>query len=275
MRNVLRAAVLLFAIAQARPELAVADFMEPLPGISQDNSTLVDSGSLELLKRQQNDDNCAAGYSACLNLNAPGLCCRTNQVCSRDANNAVACCPQSSACTGTIPAVGPAFPTIPPVTSISSSAVSFVPVTTTTAPPSPTQSFVQSDPASEGPSMVPNSFYPFPPIATTHINAAACSSAYTSCSENAESCTRALASGMPGVTISAPNGGVTITAIASLGVESANSICASLSSQACSGLIVEACARYGDGVNAAERRCGNMYGVGAGVAVGIAGQLLR
>jgi hypothetical protein len=70
---------------------------------------------------------------------------------------------------------------------------------------------------------------------------------------------------------------VTITAIASLGMQSASSICSSLSSRACSGLIVEACARYGDGVppNAAKTLCANMYGLGAGVAVGFAGQLLQ
>lgn len=275
MRNVLRAAVLLFAIAHARPDFLAA-FVEPLPGTSpaQDNDTLADAGSLELLKRQEND--CASGYSPCLNLGEPGLCCQTNQVCSRDGNQAVACCPTKSACTGTIHAVGPAFPTNP-LPSFTSASSSFVLVSTTTsAPSSPTQSFVQSDTASQGPSMVPNSFYPFPPIPTTHINAAACSSAYTSCSQNAQSCTSALANGVPGVTVSGPNGGATITAIASLGIQSASSICASLSSKACSGLIVEACARYGDGAgNAANTRCGNMYGLGAGVAVGLAGQLLR
>jgi hypothetical protein len=79
------------------------------------------------------------------------------------------------------------------------------------------------------------------------------------------------------VTVSGPNGGATITAIASLGTPAASSICQSLSSQACSGLVVEACARFGNGgsINAAKTACGNMYGIGAGVAVGIAGQLLR
>lgn len=78
------------------------------------------------------------------------------------------------------------------------------------------------------------------------------------------------------MTVSGPNGGATITAIASLGTPAASSICQSLSSQACSGLVVEACARFGSGtVNAAKTACGNMYGIGAGVAVGIAGQLLR
>jgi hypothetical protein len=269
MRNVLRATFLLFAIAHARPDF-LADFVEPLPELpAQDNDTLADAESLELVKRQQN--NCATGYAACLNLGAPGLCCRTNQVCSRDGNNNVACCPTNSACTGTIIPVGP-VPTAFPSTTGSFALVS----TTTSAQPAPSQSFVQSETASQGPSMVPNSFYPFPPIPTTHINAAACSSAYTSCSQNAQSCTSALANGLPGVTISGPNGGATITAIASLGIQSASSICASLSSQACSGLIVEACARYGDGTgNAAKTLCGNMYGLGAGVAVGLAGQLLR
>jgi len=105
---------------------------------------------------------------------------------------------------------------------------------------------------------------------------AACSSAYTSCQSDAASCTTALANGAAGVTISAPNGGgATITAIPSVGLQSAQSICSSLSSLGCSQLTVEACAAFDGQGNAAKRaRCAD-YLMTAGVAVGIAGQLLR
>jgi hypothetical protein len=105
---------------------------------------------------------------------------------------------------------------------------------------------------------------------------AACSSAYTSCQSNAASCTSALANGAPGVTISAPNGGATITAIPSVGLSSAQSICSSLSSLGCSQLTVEACQAFdgaGNG-NAAYRVPCRDYLMTAGVALGIAGQLL-
>jgi hypothetical protein len=79
-----------------------------------------------------------------------------------------------------------------------------------------------------------------------------------------------------GVTVSAPNGGATITAVPSVGLQSAQSICGSLSLQACSGLQVEACRSFGgEGSGAAMTRCGGGYLMGAGVAVGLAGQLLR
>lgn len=65
-----------------------------------------------------------------------------------------------------------------------------------------------------------------------------------------------------------------MTAIASIGTQSANSICSSLSQEACSGLQVEACSAFG-GTGAAPTGCADVYKVGAGVALGIAGQLLR
>ncbi|KAF2274555.1 uncharacterized protein EI97DRAFT_468733 [Westerdykella ornata] len=276
MRRLLSAAFLLFTIASAAPDFVV-DFTQPQAGTpAVDNDTIADDGSLELVKRQ---NNCRNGYSPCINLNAPGLCCEIGDVCSRDAANNVACCPANSACTGTI---RPVVPTGTPTSASSfvagttQTTSSFVLATTTTGT---SNSFVQSSAAgSYVRSMVPNTFYPFPYIPTTYINAAACSQAYTSCQADAMSCTSALANGVPGVTVSAPNGGATITAIASLGPERAAAVCASLSSQACSGLIVEACARFGDGAGSAggaRTLCGGMYGVGAGVAVGIAGQLLR
>ncbi|KAF2869874.1 hypothetical protein BDV95DRAFT_576503 [Massariosphaeria phaeospora] len=278
MRNRLLVAVLLpVTLALAAPDF-VADFLPALEDSStQSNETIAEEGGLELVKRQT---GCANGYASCGRVGAPGLCCRTNQVCSADIANHVACCPLGAACTGTIGGVIPGSqPTV--IATATTSTVPFVIATTTQSGPSigtQTDSFVQqTGSASNARSTVPNEFYPFAVIPTTYINAAACSSAYTSCQTDAASCTVALANGQQGVTVSAPNGGVTITAIASLGPERANSICASLSSLACSGLQVEACASFGSGNAAAGRRgcIADAYTMGAAVAVGIAGQMLR
>lgn len=273
MRNVLAALFLFFAIAFAAPDFVV-DFIEPLLEEPLQGNDTIAEGGLELVRRQQT--GCASGYAACANLNAPGLCCRTNQVCSADQANHVACCPINAACTGTIAPVGGITASVASTTSnaFPSSTTSGPSIITSTASPS----FVQTGGTGNVRSTVPNQFYPFVAIPTTYTNAAACSSAYSSCQSEATSCANALANGVQGVTISAPNGGATITAIASLGPQSASSICLSLSSQACSGLVVEACQTYGSGggnTGGARNLCGNIYGVGAGVAVGIAGQLLR
>jgi hypothetical protein len=220
-------------------------------------------GGLELLKRQNNA--CATSYFNCAGLGAPGLCCPRTAVCSADQAGQVACCPQGAACTGAIGAI--ATGTNPSA----SSTVSFVIASTTSESP-----FVQETNGANRGSTVQNQFYPFPYIPTTYNNAAACSSAYTSCQSDAASCTAALANGAAGVTISAPGGsGATITAIPSVGLQSAQSICSSLSSLGCSQLTVEACAAFDGQGNAAKRaRCAD-YLMTAGVAVGIAGQLLR
>ncbi|KAL5393244.1 hypothetical protein DPSP01_000076 [Paraphaeosphaeria sporulosa] len=69
---------------------------------AQSNDTLVDDAALDLLKRQTGSNECASGYRACTNINQPGLCCRTTEVCSIDGAGHPACCPNGSACTGTI-----------------------------------------------------------------------------------------------------------------------------------------------------------------------------
>ncbi|KAF2733197.1 hypothetical protein EJ04DRAFT_513406 [Polyplosphaeria fusca] len=275
MRNVLIVLFALFAIALATPNFAA--FVEPILGESpaQNNETLGDDGSLELVKRQS---GCDTGYSACTNLNNPGLCCRTNQVCSADGAGHIACCPLNNACTGTINPVGggaSATPTSSGAVGLTSTTTTSDPFGTATSTATGT-SFIQVT-GSAPHSMVPNSYYPFAAIPTTYLSAAACSSAYTSCSEEAVSCTAALANGRQGVTVSAPNGGATVTAIVSLGSASASSICESLSSLGCSGLNVQACTVYGNGGGSGAGRnlCGDWYGMGAGVAVGLAGQLLR
>jgi hypothetical protein len=150
-----------------------------------------------------------------------------------------------------------------------STTVPFATASTTSGP------FVQATTtAAGGASTVSNAFYPFPYIATTYTNAAACSSAYTRCQSDAASCTNALMGGAQGVTVSAPNGGATITAVPSLGASSASAVCSSLSSQACYGLQVAACQSFDGSGNAAPTR-GGCGAAAVGMAVlGVAGQLL-
>lgn len=260
-----------------------ADFLLPSPEESTANNSTLDSSNLDLLKRQSNA--CATGYGSCANLGNPGLCCRLDTICSADAVGNIACCPSRAACTGTIGGINTA--SIPRVsTSLdpfqTTTTQPFGVPTTTNFVPFPTTStdFIQSGgplPTTAPRSMVPNSFYPFPYIPTTYTNAAACSAAYTACQTDAMSCSNALASGVQGVTVSAPNGGATVTAIQSLGPQVAQSVCLSLSLAACSGLQVSACQVYGTGMpgagNKGRAACGGLYGVGAGVVMGVVGQM--
>ncbi|KAH7414390.1 hypothetical protein DE146DRAFT_34048 [Phaeosphaeria sp. MPI-PUGE-AT-0046c] len=246
--------------------LAAPDVLAPFePAVTSSPRDLGAMNADVLFARQNNGGNaCATNYYACAALNAPGLCCPRTAVCSADASRAVACCPQGAVCTGTLG--------VSVTTTASTVAGAFVPAATTTAA---TGNFEQTNAAPGTRSTVQNAFYPFPAIPTTYSNAAACSAAYTSCQGDAAACTTALANGNQGVTVLAPNGGgATITAIPSVGLQSAQSICASLSAQACSGLQVEACRSFGGEQGRATRlACGGAYWMGA-AAVGIAGGLV-
>jgi hypothetical protein len=266
--RVLTAFAAIAPLALAAPDILGAFEPAVVELSSVDNSTAAD-----IFKRQ--GDNCAKDYYACSNLNAPGLCCPRTAICSADRAQNVGCCPQGIACTGTL---GQASATGSSALSsgTASGTAPFAPATTTSG------SFVQTPdaPSSAAPSTVTNAFFPFPYIATTYTNAAACSRAYERCQDDTARCTAALANGgHGGVTVQAPGGqGATITAVPSLGTQSAASICQSLSSQACYGLKVEACQAFGGDSAARQRACagaGAVYVVGAaGVAVGIAGGLL-
>lgn len=277
MRNALISIlVLLITVASATPNL-FAPFLE-----AQLEETLTEGNDTaprnELVKRQSN--GCVSGYDSCANLGAAGLCCRSDSVCSADAAGHVACCPLNAACTGTIGGGVGATPT-------TTSSIPFVLAGTTTTSASfyfgtatATVASIQgaTSAATYTRSTVSNQYYPFAYIPTTYTNAAACTSAYSSCQTDVSSCTAALTGGIHGVTISGPNGGVTVSAItATMDPTAASQICQSLSSQACYGLQVAACAAFGTGTanNAGRNRCGNLYGIGAGVAIGMAGQMLR
>jgi hypothetical protein len=249
--------------------LAAPDFLSPfeaaVPQLEPnttlpDDTPLLGGGDLELLKRQ-NSNACATSYYACAALNAPGLCCPRTAICTADIRGAVACCPQGAQCTGALGQPGIA-------TGTGTGTPTFVIASTTDGNP-----FVQQTNGAGPRSTVPNAFFPFYYIPTTYANAAACSTAYSTCQSDAASCLTALANGAQGVTVSAPNGGATITAVPSVGLQSAQQICTSLSAQACSGLQVEAFGGTAAGA-APTRGCGGML-MGAGVAVGLAGQLLR
>lgn len=239
--------------AAFEPALAPLD---QLPTAANDTSPIDSIAELELLKRQNNV--CGSNNYQCSN--AASVCCPRTAICSADSNNIVGCCPQGKACTGTLGVTATGAAT-------ASTTVPFVTASTTSG------SFNQATSAAGGASTVSNAFFPFPYIATTYANAAACSSAYTRCQSDAASCTNALIGGAQGVTISAPNGGATITAVPSLGTQSASSICSSLSQEACYGLQVEACQAFDGSGNAAPTRCAGYMGA-VGVALGVAGQLL-
>lgn len=132
MRNLLLSLLFLFlAFANATPSIFAA-FLEPLSSLEETISEGNDTAPAnELLKRQT---GCASGYGSCSNLGAPGLCCKSNSVCSADSAGHVACCPINAACTGTIAGVIGASVT-------ATSTVSFVFASTTTNPATTTGNF--------------------------------------------------------------------------------------------------------------------------------------
>lgn len=243
----------------------------------------------ELLKRQTNN-GCALGQSSCANIGGVGLCCRPSTSCALDQLGVVACCPIGAVCTGAISPTAGIPVTTPTVTG-------FVLATTPILPPlatATTQGFivaastpgVQANGALPTRSTVLNQYYPFAYIPTTYVNAAACTSAYSSCQSDFSSCTAALGRDFNGVTVEGPNGGVTVPAFTmSLPSSSASQVCQSLSAQACYGLQVEACQAFGTAgavvtppadSAAAHQNCCHwnlVYCFGAGVAVGMAGQM--
>ena len=304
----------------AKPIVSIFPFGEPLIDETYviDNSTTPQL-QLELVKRQ--NDGCASGYANCATLGAGGLCCPRTQVCARDSGGNVACCPPQASCTGTIrpntnggggafvasttgtgttsgnslattPAsttitgggaatIGGGAATIGGATTTTEGGIVFVGAGETTA----AAGGGQTSGASASRSYVNNPYFPYAYIPTTYTDAAACSSAYTTCHADFATCSAFLAGGpgAHGVTVSVAGGGGT-TVVASAApttypAEFASSVCASLSGSACYGLTVEACGRFGGATatgdaNAAATRCPRVKyaaGVGAGMALGMMG----
>ena len=195
-------------------------------------------------------------------------CCPKDTNCALDEAGDVACCPKNAACTGDLGQAGEgaaAAATATPVSGTKTAAASGAAITH----------------AIGGGSTVPNSFYPYPYLPTTFANAAQCTSSFSSCQLESAKCTGMLEGGGMAVTVSGPAGGVTQEG--PMPVSSAESICASLSKEACHGLALTQCSTLGGAkqtaagtfvaggsVNAAPTRCPVLYGVGVGMAVGIA-----
>jgi hypothetical protein len=158
MRPILAPLLLAPLAAFAAPGDILAPFEPAVAQLptSDNNSTL--DGTPELFVRQ-NGNACATNYYACAALNAPGLCCPKTATCTADQNRAVACCPQGAVCTGALGL---------PTATLTNSAATFVPASTTT-----TQNpFVQQTTVPNGAagvrSTVQNAFYPFAYIPTTY-----------------------------------------------------------------------------------------------------------
>lgn len=220
-----------------------------------------------ILDKRQN--NCPAGATSCSNLGNSGACCASNTNCQLDQAGHVACCPSGASCTGTIGAnTGSSTQA-----STTTSNAFIVPTSTNQVNPQVTAT---------GVSTVPNAFFPFVFLPATFSNAAGCSSYYSSCQTEYNSCTASLGGTVNGVTVSGLGGGVTVAG--STPTVQAQSICSSLSSQACSNVQLANCNTYGTAAvasvtlinpNAAPSRCpGSFYGVGVGLALGVAGQVL-
>ncbi len=177
------------------------------------------------------------------------------------------CCPTGVTCTGT---------------------VGIQTATTTTGT---STGITITTPAAAVVSVVSNSYFPFPVIPATYIDAAACLSAYSACQTNYAACTADLQGSSFGVTVVAPNGaGVTVAPTAqNLGSADAVAVCSSLSSEACGGIQSASCAVYGTATTAGgtffvggtsnpgcRQTMGAVAKVGmvAGVGLGIAGQLV-
>ena len=139
-----------------------------------------------------------------------------------------------------------------------------------------------------GTSTISNHYYPFPIMATTYKDAADCSTSYSSCQAESAKCTGFVEGGGYGVTVSGQAG--QITQQAAMPASSAESICASLSQQACNGLQLPQCSTLGgakptgsggtfvigekSNAGAMPSRCRAMYAVGVGRAIGFAGRVI-
>lgn len=230
-------------------------FYEPYPKRS---SISYNGLVLDLFRRE---GNCGSGVS-CATMGDEGSCCKSDTRCAVDMAGHVACCPENAQCTGTIGA----------------GAV----IATATSLPTAVSAASPTITGGAG-SIVPNGFFPFPYLPTTYPNAAVCSSSFSSCQTEFQRCTSQLVAGDNGLTVSGIGPG--ITREAALLSTSAASICSSLSVKACYNLQLTNCPMYGtaagnggtfEAAGAAPTLCAGVYGVGigVGVAIGFAGQLV-
>ncbi|KAL2043349.1 hypothetical protein N7G274_003655 [Stereocaulon virgatum] len=216
------------------------------------------SGIINLFRRDSKCSNsCAMNRAAC---------CPTNTECSLDESGNIGCCPKGAACTGSLGQGGAVTTSAPAAATVRGARAAAL-----------THAITAS-------STVSNSFYPYPYLPTAYPNAAACTSSFSACQLESAKCTGLLEGGGMAVTISGPGGGV--TQAGAMMPASAESICSSLSVEACHGLSLAGCSTLGASVggnsfvagtaNAAPTNCAGLYGmgIGLGVAVGLAGQVV-
>ncbi|OAX78275.1 hypothetical protein ACJ72_07421 [Emergomyces africanus] len=143
---------------------------------------------------------------------------------------------------------------------------------TATTTPSPT-----AGPTSTGPT-VPNAPFPFTIIPTSFPNQEACVSAYTGCQVQYSSCTASLG-GVNGVTIGGGGGqgGITVPGVVPT-AGNPQSVCSSLSTEACHGLQAAYCTAFRDGTGsgavAARASNGLLYDILVGVVVAVGGMFV-
>jgi len=290
MRTVtLLSALALLAAANATPG-GYSPFLSPFtnnPQPLQINLPIGTNGTngtqAGCLQRRQNGCPTISGTTYGLCPTYAGICCPANTNCDLDQANNYACCPYGASCTGTVGGVSPGY-----VTSSATSGYFLGGTTTTTATP-----YLLTSQAGVygGGSTVPNAIYPFVYIPSSYVNAALCSSYYTSCQIQSSSCYAALGGGAGGITIA----GVTTNAGASttLAPASAAAVCSALSISACYGLqSATQCNGFGTGTVVAGTTTTSgliasaaagprvtsspemMYAIGAGALVGAAGVLI-
>ncbi|KAI6713456.1 hypothetical protein JHW43_004058 [Diplocarpon mali] len=270
----------------------LAPFYEPYTEKPIQLSNESSSSEHEFLKR---DGNCPANFNSCSTFrdSAGGACCTAGSFCTTDRSDNIACCPTGASCTGSLD-IATARPAGGGV--LGGGTVAAGTTTTTTTGGTTGTSTNPAATITGTVSYVANDFFPFPYIPVSYVNSAACNSAYNDCQTNYAACTFALGGGGSGnagfgVTIVAPNGGVTATpTIQNLGLASATSLCSSLSSVGCYNIVSTNCAQFGTGTEisfvtgttdngaarptAAVKGCYAAAGVMAGVGLGIAGQLV-
>lgn len=251
-------AIILLSSFSTAVSIEFSSFDEPYLG---GNSRSYNGFVLDLFRR---DDNCGSGVS-CAAMGDKASCCKSKTRCAVDMAGHVACCPDNAQCTGSIGA-GAAI------------------ATATSIDTSPTDSAASAIITGSSGSIVPNAYFPFPYLPTTYPNAAVCSSSFSSCQTEFTKCTSQLIAGDNGLTISGIGPG--ITREAALPSTSAASICSSLSTKACYNLQLSNCPMYGTAgggggtfkaaEGAAPTYCARIYevGMGVGVALGFAGQLV-
>ncbi|KAN0069779.1 hypothetical protein V8E54_012085 [Elaphomyces granulatus] len=222
---------------------------------------------LQLLKRQ---GSCPAGYSACSAQGNSGVCCQPGMTCTQDNANNIACCPTGAVkCTGSLGATAGSQPT--------NSGFMFPQTTAATTTTSPAAGAVITG------STVAGAAYPFIYIPTAFANGQTCSSYYSFCQSEYASCTASLG-GAYGVTVAGGGAGVTVAGAPGVtGAAAAQSICSSLSFQACYGLQIGYCAGLGTASAAGARfvnagsgpvRRSSLHDLTIGLAAAIAGMFI-